>query len=291
MGVDSKTLEADGTMKVIVRKGSGEDWEEYIRRQAKEGEIEISTKAKLIRYDEQRNKKGEKKTANDDWESPSDPDARIATAKDCTTHLAYEAENVNDFDGEVIFANEIYHAHEGETSTIVRSVEAAQQNLVELDVVQGIEKVVAVKGYHKAQNLVQIHSLPSFGIKTYIPEPQSKYERVWTDKPASQKRAVYHNRDRCSRDHGKALQRRRSEVVERSFAHLCETGGSRRSWLTGIDNVRKRYSLAAAAHNLGLILRQLIGSSKPRSSAAANRGASPPSAGCSALPRLPGERS
>jgi transposase len=150
----------------------------------------------------------------------------------------------------------------------VRSVEAAQQNLVELDVVQDIEKVVAVKGYHKAQNLVQIHSLPSFGIKTYIPEPQSKYERVWTDKPASQKRAVYHNRDRCSRDHGKALQRRRSEVVERSFAHLCETGGSRRSWLTGIDNVRKRYSLAAAAHNLGLILRQLIGSSKPRGFAA-----------------------
>ena len=74
--------------------------------------------------------------------------------------------------------------------------------------------------------------------------------------------------NRCSRDHGKALQRRRSEVVERSFAHLCETGGSRRSWLTGIDNVRKRYSLAAAAHNLGLILRQLIGSSKPRGFAA-----------------------
>ena len=71
----------------------------------------------------------------------------------------------------------------------MRSVEAAQQNLVELDVVQDIEKVVAVKGYHKAQNLVQIHSLPSFGIKTYIPEPQSKCERVWTDKPDSHQRS------------------------------------------------------------------------------------------------------
>ena len=150
----------------------------------------------------------------------------------------------------------------------MRSVEAAQQNLVDVDVVQDIEKVVADKGYHQAQNLVEIEGLSPFGIKTYLPEPQSKYERVWADKPTSYQRAVYNNRDRCSRDHGKALQRRRSEVVERSFAHLCETGGSRRSWLTGIDNVRKRYSLAAAAHNLGLILRQLIGSSKPRGFAA-----------------------
>jgi len=134
--------------------------------------------------------------------------------------------------------------------------------------VQDIEKVVADKGFHKAQTLVEIEGLSPFGIKTYIPEPQSQYERVWTDKPGSQKRAVYNNRDRCSRDHGKALQRRRSEVVERSFAHLCETGGSRRSWLTGIENVRKRYSLAAAAHNLGLILRQLIGCGKPRGFAA-----------------------
>ena len=150
----------------------------------------------------------------------------------------------------------------------MRSVEAAQQNLVDVDVLQDIEKVVADKGYHKAHNLVEIEGLSPFGIKNNIPEPQSKYARVWTDKPRSYQRAVYPNRDRCSRDHGKALQSRRSEVVERSFAHLCETGGSRRSWLTGIDNVRKRYSLAAAAHNLGLILRQLIGSSKPRGFAA-----------------------
>ena len=82
-----------------------------------------------------------------------------------------------DLKTEVIIAAEIYHADEGDTSTIVRSVEAAQQNLVEVDVVQDIEKVVADKGYHKAQNLVEIEGLSPFGIKTYVPEPQSKYER------------------------------------------------------------------------------------------------------------------
>ena len=94
VGVDSTTLEADAAMKSIVRKDTGEDWEEYIRRLAKEDGVEIQTKADLIRYDQQRSKKGEKKTSNDDWESPSDPDARIAKMKDGTTHLAYKAEHV-----------------------------------------------------------------------------------------------------------------------------------------------------------------------------------------------------
>ena len=64
------------------------------------------------------------------------------------------------------------------------------------------------------------------------------------------------------------LQRRRSEVVERTFAHVCETGGARRSWLRGIERVAKRYLLQAAAHNLGLVLRKLLGAGKPREFAA-----------------------
>jgi transposase len=63
---------------------------------------------------------------------------------------------------------------------------------------------------------------------------------------------------------GKKLQRLRSERVERSFAHVCETGGARRTWLHGIDKVRKRYQIAAAAHNLGVLMRHLFGIGTPR---------------------------
>ena len=72
------------------------------------------------------------------------------------------------------------------------------------------------------------------------------------------------NRRRMKRSKGKQLQRRRSEVVERTFAHVCETGGSRRSHLRGLANVTKRYVIAAAAHNLGRILRRLTGVGKPK---------------------------
>ena len=55
-----------------------------------------------------------------------------------------------------------------------------------------------------------------------------------------------------------------ANAVERSFAHVCDTGGARRSWLRGIENVSKRYLIAVAAHNLGRILRMLFGIGKPK---------------------------
>jgi hypothetical protein len=38
----------------------------------------------------------------------------------------------------------------------------------------------------------------------------------------------------------------------------------RRSWLRGLAEVTKRYLMAAAAHNLGRIMRRLFGVGKPR---------------------------
>jgi len=54
-------------------------------------------------------------------------------------------------------------------------------------------------------------------------------------------------------------------TVKRSFAHVCDTGGARRSQLRGLENVNKRYVIQAAARNLGLLLRKLFGVGTPRS--------------------------
>jgi hypothetical protein len=91
-----------------------------------------------------------------------------------------------------------------------------------------------------------------------------KHDRTWTDKPPEQKAAVYANRRRTRRERGKRLQRLRSERVERTFAHVCETGGARRTSLIGIDKLRKRYLIAAAAHNLVCLMRHLFQMGTPR---------------------------
>ena len=75
---------------------------------------------------------------------------------------------------------------------------------------------------------------------------------------------MYANRRRMNGKRGKQMQRQRSEFVERTFAHVCETGGARRTWLRGMEKVQKRYLLAAAAHNIGVLMRKLFQMGTPR---------------------------
>jgi transposase len=261
VGVDSTTLEANAAMKSIVRRETGEDWREFVTRLMREEEIvaadEEPSDEELRRYD----KKRKKKVSNDEWVSKTDAEARITKMKDGTTHLAYKAEHVVDLESQMVLAAEVYQGDQGDAQTMVDSVLEAQVNLAEAGSEVRIEEVVADKGYHADAALELADDL---ALRTYIPEPQRKDDRVWTDKPDAYRRAVVNNRRRMAREKGKRLGRLRSERVERSFAHVCETGGARRSWLRGLEDVTKRYRLAAAAHNLAQIMRLLFGVGKPR---------------------------
>jgi hypothetical protein len=261
VGVDSTTLEANAAMKSIVRRETGEDWRQYVTRLMREdGTIEADQQPgddELRRYD----KKRKKTVSNDDWVSKTDPDARITKLKDGRTHLAYKAEHVVDLDSEILLAAEIRPADHADQHTLVDSVIEAKINLKATGSEVEIEEVAADKGYHANATLELAADL---GLRTYIPEPRLKDDRVWTDKPAEFQRAVVNNRRRMARAKGKRFGRLRSERVERSFAHVCDTGGARRSWLRGLEDVTKRYRLAAAAHNLARIMRLLFGIGKPR---------------------------
>ena len=263
VAVDSTYLEANAAMKSIIRTESGEDYKEYLRRLAEEAGVEIENDNDLRKFDKNRK---DKKIPNCEWESKSDPDSRIMKMKDGTTHLAYKAEHTVDLESEFILAASIYHADEADTQTLTDSLTSAQENLEEADVYRDIEEVVADKGYHANETLFACRELGSRlnGVRTYIPEPDSKYERVWTDKPPGYEEAYRGNRRRIKGDRSKRLQKKRSELIERSFAHMCETGGARRTWLRGIEDVKKRYSIVAAGRNLGLMMRKLFGVGKPR---------------------------
>jgi transposase len=259
VGVDSTTLEANAAMKSIERKDTGEDWKEYLTRLAKEAGIENPTDEDLRRFDKNRT---DKKVSNEEWQSPTDPDSRIAKMKDGTTHLAYKAEHVVDLDSEFILSARVTPANHGDAETMVDSVVQAQMNLDAAGAETKIQDAAADKGYHKASTLELADNLD---FRTYVPEPKRRYRYRWIDKATGQKEAVYANRRRVRGERGKRLQRERSEKVERSFAHVCETGGARRTWLRGLEEVSKRYLLQVAARNLGLMLRKLFGVGTARS--------------------------
>jgi Transposase DDE domain len=184
--------------------------------------------------------------------------------KDGTTHLSYKAEHTVDLDSEFVLDATIYHGNQADTNTLAESVSNAARNLERAEVLDEIEEVVADKGYHSNESLVDTQELGLCGTRTYIPEPDSGYERRWTDKPYGYEEAYRANRRRMKGDRGKELQKKRSELVERSFAHICETGGARRMWQRGIEKVTKRYKMMAVARNLDLIMRKLFGVGKPR---------------------------
>ncbi|MHB1038145.1 MAG: transposase, partial [Pirellulales bacterium] len=259
VAVDATTLEANAAMKTIVRRDTGEDWNDYLRRLMQEQEgAENPTDEELRRFDRKRK---DKRVSNDEWTSPTDPDSRIAKMKDGRTHLAYKAEHVVDLETELVLAASIRHANEGDADTLVDSVMEAQANLTEAEIDVEIEEAVADKGYHATETLELADSL---NIRTYIPERKPKGKRNWKNVSAAARRAFLNNRRRVRGARSKRLQRLRSELVERSFAHMCGTGGARRSWLCGIEKVQKRYLIAAVARNLGLVMRKLFGIGTPR---------------------------
>ena len=257
-GIDATLLEANAAMKSIVRKDTGDDWKNWLRKLAQEAGIENPSDDDLKKFDRGRK---DKKVSNEQWESKSDPDARIMKMKDGRTHLAYKAEHAVDLESGLLLAATIYAGDAADGDTLQDTLIAAQTNLIQAGSAAAIRDVPADKGYHKNETLAQCEA---WGLRTYIAEKQERHQRVWTDKPPEQQAAFRANRRRVRGRRGRALQRRRSEYCERSFAHSCETGAGRRSWLRGLAKVYKRYVVHGAAFNLGVLMRELFGIGKPR---------------------------
>ncbi len=268
VGVDSTTLEANAAMRSIVRRDTGESYQEFLTRLARESGIETPTRDDLARLD----KKRKNKASNDDWQSPDDPDARITKMKDGATHLAHKAEHAVDL-GEgghgAILAVNVCDAAAGDTATITDTVVATTENLRAVsddERVAGkisdrwVSEAVIDKGYHSKQTLLDLDEMD---IRSYASEP-ARGRQSW-DGQDEARDAVYANRRRVKGERGRRLLRSRGEKLERTFAHCYETGAMRRLHLRGRDNVAKRVLLHAAAFNVGLMMRVAYGLPKPRS--------------------------
>lgn len=259
LGVDATTLEANAAMRSIVRRDTGESYQEFLARLAQASGIETPTREDLARLDKQR----KNKASNDDWQSPSDPDARVTKMKDGRTHLAHKAEHAVDMDTGAVVAVTLQPADRGDTSSIEETLPVAADTLVDViaDDTAGshlnehvLAEVVADKGYHSNDVLTGVAQMVQ---RTYISEPD-RGRRDWEDKEEARD-AVHANRRRIRGKRGKRLMKKRGELLERSFAHCYETGGMRRTYLRGHQNILKRLLIHVAGFNLSLILRKLMG--------------------------------
>src|SRR6202008_4793339 len=267
VGIDATTLEANAAMRSIVRRDTGEGYEEFLRQLAEESGIATPTREQLAKLDRKRAKKG----SNDDWVNPHDPEAEITQMKDGRTHLAYKAEHAVDLETGAVVAVTVSGGAAGDTETILETLPQAGEHIAEVACTTNHEEVgervqpegpieaVTDKGYHSNDTLT---ALAEAEVRTYISEPD-RGRRHWQNKPEAQQ-AVYSNRRRIHGERGKQLLRRRGELLERSFAHAYETGGLRRVYLRGRENVYKRGLIHVSALNLSLVMRQWLGKGTPR---------------------------
>jgi transposase len=255
ISVDATTLEANAAMKSVVRHDNGQSYNDYLKELAKAEGIENPTREQLARLDRKRKKKG----SNQEWTSPNDPDARITKMKDGSTHLAHKAEHAVDLTSGALVALTLQPADEGDSSSIHKTLEGAQAEMKRLEL--AVEEVVADKGYHSGAVLTELHRQE---LRSYIPEPDRGRRNWQGEGKAEEQKRTYENRRRVRGDRNKRLQKLRSELTERTFAHLYETGGMRRVHLRGRDNILKRLLVHGAAFNLSLILRKTLGVGKPR---------------------------
>ena len=259
VAIDATTLEANAAMRSIVRRDTGDSYQVFLAGLAQASGIDTPTREDLARLDRAR----KKKTSNTDWTHPGDPDARVAKMKDGRTHLAHKAEHAVDIDSGAIVAVTLQGADQGDTTTIGETASAAVEQLADAQAdvpePQSLDEIVADKGYHSNQTMVD---LDAGGLRSYIAEPD-RGRRDWSE-TADAQAPVYGNRRRIRGPRGRRLMRRRGETIERSFAHLYDTGGMRRTHLRGHTNILKRLLIHAGGFNLGLVMRHHIGVGTPR---------------------------
>ncbi len=264
VGIDATTLEANAAMRSIVRKDTGDSYQEFLTHLAKESGIETPTREDLVKLDRKR----KKKTSNKDWHNPNDPDAKITKMKDGRTHLSNKSEHAVDMDSGAVLAVTLQGANLGDTTTIDETLSETLLNIEEVNEdphaksnlpEEPIQGLVADKGYHSAAVVTELSEM---GIRTYIPEPD-RGRRRWKGKKKEQA-AVYANRRRVRGKRSKCIMRKRGELVERSFAHIYDRGGMRRTHLRGHENILKRLLIHVSGFNLGLVMRNLLGYGTPR---------------------------
>ncbi len=263
IGIDATNLAANAAMRNIARKDTGEAYHAFLERLAKESGIATPTKEDLIRFDRNR----EKRTSNVEWVSKTDPDSRIARMKNGATHLAHKVEHAVDMDSGAIVGVTVQAADKGDTTTLSETVQTAFRTLLDASSSDGnpsirsslFRSVVADKGYHSGAVLLD---LDEFGIRSYIAEPD-RGKRTWK-RNWEEQQPTYANRSRIHGNTGKALLKKRGELVERSFAHCYETGAMRRLFLRRCENITKRILTHIAGFNLSLIMRQIFGRGTPR---------------------------
>lgn len=258
LGNDASTMEADASLESLVNRMTKESYWSYVKGLAKEAGIDPEDEVAVRRFD--KNREG-RKTSNKEWVNPHNPDAKVGRRKDGACDMIHKPEHTVDLESGAILAAEVLPGDQGDAQGFAGRMIAAAALLDEMDEDDGKSEedgersIVADSGYNQKDEL---QSLDTAGLAPVIPAPSNR-KLPDKEKEPSAYAAALASKEACDSEEGKKQLKARAEKVERSFAHVLDSGGMRRTTLRGLKNINKRYRLAAAAFNLSVIMRKKFG--------------------------------
>ena len=259
LGIDASVIEANAALKSLINRNTEEAYWAYVQRLASENGIDPGNADAVRQFDRKR----PKKMSNEEWVNPHDPDAKIGPTKAGATDMIYKPEHTVDLDTGAIVRAEVRLGHEADQKDLSLHVLQAQENINQAKASAAdsltIQSTTADKGYHAVAELKQ---LQAEGIRTVISDPvkNRKLENLETEDA----RVVRKAKRSAGSKSGKELLRRRGMHLERSFAHILDAGGARRTTLRGLGNLNKRFQMSAAIYNLSQLMRKLFGIGTPK---------------------------
>ncbi len=261
LGIDSSVIEANASLRELVRRNTEEQYWNYVRRLAAEAGIDPDDTKAVRRFDKKRPDRG---TSNTEWVNPHDPDAKVGVTKQGACDMIYKPEHVTDLESGAIVAATVRPGNAGDTQGLAERVLAAGSTLARTckDPLQAkvLQSLTADEGYFSVE---EICCLQGEKIRTIVGDPQAAKRRK-DKQDGTVKQVLMKARRAVKSASGKALLKKRGEHVERSFAHVLDQGGLRRTTLRGEGNLTKRHLAAVLAYDLSLLMRHLTGLGTPK---------------------------
>lgn len=269
LGIDSSVIEANASLRGLEHRNTEQSYWDYLKQLAEDAGIDPQDVKAVKRFDK---KRPGRKTSNQEWQNPHDPEAKVGRTKDGACDMIYKPEHISDLESGAIVQVEVRHGDEADNdSTLCERVMSAVGSLSEVMPEVPLEKLgselCADEGYFA---LGPIAELQACGVRTIISDPQASVRKK--EKLSKEERsALWRARRATKSESGKALLRRRGEHLERGFCHVLDHGGLRRTTLRGKEKLTKRHWVGALTHNLSLLMRHLIGVGTPKQALAKGR--------------------
>lgn len=157
VGTDSTLVDANASMDSLRHKTLGCTYEEYVLA-LKRQDAPQATREEAKAADRQRTGKA----SNQDWESATDPEARVMQHADGHTHLSYRVDTTVDLQTGVIVTAGAELANVSDQTDFLLRVDEAVETLSERGL--SVSAVVADKGHHSGDNLAGLQERGLVGL-------------------------------------------------------------------------------------------------------------------------------